>query len=365
MPDGDELSIFVGRRGARYSDPEEWRSLILEERLRRGDVVAVRRAGVTTYHPAGDVPELRELFKEVERPGSADIETFAAAPAPPAAGGRSDLAPPAPPRATSAVPTTPPPGFGATPGSQVGKVDPSAAPATPPWLPQPRPGAPPPPPPRDRPPRRRGAGCLWITLLIAGVSVFLFLRGCPPHPRDAGTSAETVGAVSTEPVTRYVTRTSRVRSRPSASASPPVAELRRGERVTGVLTNGAAGPASWLRFTRGPYEDRYVWAANLSERRPPSLSRAGSGRRVAARSGELLSRPAFDAARVRTVSAGDRLHVAGTVADGWLEILRPAGGVAYLRAETLLGPEAPEETAVAPAGLFDDTGETEPPPDVR
>lgn len=353
MPDGDELSIFVGRRGARYSGPDEWRALILEERLRRGDVVAVRRDGVTTYHPAGDVPELRDLFREVEQ-----------AQAPPPAPSTAASPPPPPPARPSVVPATPPPGFGAARPQQP-RSERGSAPPAPPWLPQPRPGAPPPPRP-PAPPRRRGSGCLWITLLIAGVSVFLFLRGCPPHPNETQGGAETAGSVPSEPVERYVTRTSRVRSRPSASASPPVAELRRGVRVTGVLTSGAAGPASWLRFTRGEHEGRYVWAANLAERRPPSLSRTGAGRRVAARSGELLTRPSFDAERVRTVSAGDRLQVAGTVSDGWLEVLRPGGGVAYLRREVLIGPESPlETTAAAPGGLFDDTGETEPPPDVR
>jgi hypothetical protein len=41
----DELTIYVGNGGEKYSDPQDWRELIVEGRLNGDSFVPVRRAG--------------------------------------------------------------------------------------------------------------------------------------------------------------------------------------------------------------------------------------------------------------------------------------------------------------------------------
>lgn len=61
------LSLFVGRRGLRYSEPSDWRELILDGRLRREDDIASKRGDDALERSrAVDVPELRRLFDEID-----------------------------------------------------------------------------------------------------------------------------------------------------------------------------------------------------------------------------------------------------------------------------------------------------------
>lgn len=350
MAEDGRVSIFVGRRGARTSDPEEWLALIRDERLRRTDTVAVRRDGETAWTPAGDVPELRPLFDQAEAEGPVP-NLPPSRPAPHSASQQqasdpsdgyvlpADFAgidPDAYKDADTAVPVTPA-GFGSEPET--------AKPAKPPR----RPTAPPQP--------RRGGGCataFWITLLLLGGAVFLGLRACGGDSGERR-SAETAAAIaSAEPVDRFVTRTSRVRSAPSAASAPPVGQLRRGEAVTGVLT---ADPNDvnivWMRLTAGRWPDRYVWAANLDTQPPPRLLGGAGGMRTVASRGDMRLRPDSGAERLARLSPGDRLRVAGSVGGGWLEVLRPSGGVAYVREEALrpdAGAPGPLETEAAAPG---------------
>lgn len=345
MAEDGRVSIFVGRRGARTSDPEEWLALIRDERLRRADTVAVRRDGDTVWAPAGDVPELRPLFDQVERE----------------AGGP----PPRPlPAAPSEAPTAPPDhhvlpaGFGPLNPDAEDKTATAVA-AAGGFGSE---GEPPPPtksakraPAPQRPARRGGcATAVWVSLLVLGGLLFLALRGCG---RDEATrrSSETAAAIaSAEPVDRFVTRTSRVRTAPSATSAPPVGQLTRGEAVTGVLTADPNDSSIvWMRLTRGRWADRYVWAANLDAQPPPRLLGGPSGLRIVASRGDSLIRPDRGADRLSRLSPGDRIRVAGSVGGGWLEVLRPSGGVAYIREDALRpegGAPAPSENEAAAPG---------------
>lgn len=61
----DELTIYVGHAGEKYSDPDDWRELIVEGRLEASSLVPVRRAGALQHRRAYDLPELKPLFDEL------------------------------------------------------------------------------------------------------------------------------------------------------------------------------------------------------------------------------------------------------------------------------------------------------------
>jgi uncharacterized membrane protein YhaH (DUF805 family) len=65
------LTIYVGQAGEKYSDPEDWRDLVREGRLRAETVIALRRGGELLHQRAGEAPELASLFAPLIQPGAA------------------------------------------------------------------------------------------------------------------------------------------------------------------------------------------------------------------------------------------------------------------------------------------------------
>jgi stress response protein SCP2 len=81
----DEVTIYVGQGGEKYSDAADWHDLIVDRRLSRDTWVPVRRGGALQHLRAYDVPELRPLFDALAPP-SPEPKTSepARAPDPPA-----------------------------------------------------------------------------------------------------------------------------------------------------------------------------------------------------------------------------------------------------------------------------------------
>jgi stress response protein SCP2 len=89
---GDDLTVYVGDAGEKYSDLDDWRDLIMEGRLLPGSTVPIRRAGALSHQAAKDVPELKVLFDQ-HRP-----EPIATSPAP------AEAKPPSAPAAAKVTP---------------------------------------------------------------------------------------------------------------------------------------------------------------------------------------------------------------------------------------------------------------------
>lgn len=96
--DGD-LTIYVGEAGEKYSDPADWRDLVLDERVTPDRMLAVRRGERLDHLRADAVPELAALFAQltpeypsqpsVERPAATGTQTAEPVAKPPGADWRT------------------------------------------------------------------------------------------------------------------------------------------------------------------------------------------------------------------------------------------------------------------------------------
>lgn len=80
MPSSDQVTIYVGQAGEKYSDPEEWRELIRSKRLARATLIPVRRGGVLQHLQAHEVPELAAVFNDMAEGPSVRVHGSATPP---------------------------------------------------------------------------------------------------------------------------------------------------------------------------------------------------------------------------------------------------------------------------------------------
>lgn len=329
--------------------------------------MAARRGGETSYVRAGDIPELQPLFGQSNsaagRKGQLERDTAPSLGSPPSSappdGPGPGSGPPQPPQAAvMGAPERQPPPLATMASARSSTAQPisPAAPKTP------------------RTPETSKSGLkgflIWAgfcsLLLITLVAVFGNRTSQTPQDQvsettSTGTLPPIPSQYSTpygQPANAYITRQTFVRNSP-ASGGVAVGELLRGEYVTGTWSVGSDGISRWLRLNSGRFVDQYLWSENLSEVAPPTLAQTLSGTLTVERSSQLLARPADGSALLTTLSPGTRVQVSGETYDGWVEVLRPRGGVGYARSATF----TPEESTYLPEQPYSpqDVGEPDAP----
>ena len=80
--------VLLGQ-GEQYDDPDDWRELIRDRRIRRGVELAVRRDGLTFLRRPEEVPELAVVLDAVDPVGAPSQPALAVAKGAPALGGTS------------------------------------------------------------------------------------------------------------------------------------------------------------------------------------------------------------------------------------------------------------------------------------
>jgi uncharacterized membrane protein YhaH (DUF805 family) len=91
-----DLTLYVGEAGEKYSDPADWRELMLDGRVTPDSVLPMRRGERLTHQRAGDAPELAAIFAQLA-PAPSDAAYDGAAIDPEPASFTPPLTPPAPP----------------------------------------------------------------------------------------------------------------------------------------------------------------------------------------------------------------------------------------------------------------------------
>jgi hypothetical protein len=150
-----------------------------------------------------------------------------------------------------------------------------------------------------------------------------------PDAAPAPAPAASVGPSAT----LYAARAATVRDNPTASGSAVVAQLKRGESVSGAIVAGADGKSSWLHIESGPGAGGYVSVANMAETPRPAVIQAIGQPRTLVQSAALHASPDETSPALDTLSPGISVLAAAEVDGGWIEINRRAGGVGYIRRE--------------------------------
>lgn len=130
--------------------------------------------------------------------------------------------------------------------------------------------------------------------------------------------------------TMWVTRTTRLRDRPTSDGSTVLTNLGRGDRLTGEWVLGSDRETRWLRIN---WEGReaYAWGSNLAESQPPPIVQEVHGDFILLAGAIVREYPRDDAREVDRLSAPRAVEIVGVVPDGWVEIARSSGGVGYVR----------------------------------
>jgi|GEM_PF-6773997 len=136
---------------------------------------------------------------------------------------------------------------------------------------------------------------------------------------------ETVGVA----LTFYAVRDAAVRAEPNSS-SRQVATLTRGDSIFGIRVRLAGASEEWIRIESGEHAGAYIWQPNTSDESRPTLARSLSDQWSVATEVGLYSAPDETSRRLDTLSAGLTVHVVGELPNGWWEIARQSGGVAYV-----------------------------------
>lgn len=159
----------------------------------------------------------------------------------------------------------------------------------------------------------------------------------PAEPIPAAPSFDAPTAAAPAPIgpsaTLYAARAASVRDNPTANGSVVVAQLKRGESVSGAIVAGADGKSSWLHIERGPGAGGYVSVANMSDGPRPAVVQAIGQARNLVQAAALHAAPDESSPAIDTLSPGITVMVAAEVEGGWIEINRRAGGVGYVRRE--------------------------------
>jgi hypothetical protein len=319
-----DLTIYVGDAGEKYSDPDDWRELIVNGRLQPDSVIPYRRNGALAHARARDIPELAEVVGALKAAEAAAVA--------PAASGSSPLTEP-PPLTLDKPLAQPSPTVLTAPVADA----PESGPA--PFQPQHRQS--------PRPPAQEGVWPMRVLAAFAGLVVLAVIFGAL---RSTGGGEGDIVVDEAAPVSMFATRETRVRVEPRSSGPAPLASLSRGDAVSGTWVDGAGG-GRWLQLTEGPHQGAYVWGANLLGERPPALAEMIRSTAEVVTAGHVLSAPRPDANILNEVSPGQRLEVVGRTETGWLEITRKSGGVGYVSDTVFTSPEAIAEDA-PPDSMF-------------
>lgn len=212
---------------------------------------------------------------------------------------------------------------------------------------------PPSPPPAQKPLK-------WIAL--GGLVLWFFAYVAGRHPADTPTSATGASEAnsassdvdpeaSLERQTLYTVR--EVNLQQSAKSGAGVGKLPRNTAVTGVIVSGDNSAERWLRIKEGPQTGLYVWGGNLSAGARAELDTSFSGDKQVSVDTSIRAEPHENAAVIvgerTSVTAGDIVSVAGSLAGSWAEIALRKGGVGYVPMASFAATDVADEEADSPA----------------
>ncbi len=170
---------------------------------------------------------------------------------------------------------------------------------------------------------------LSIAALIAVVvaSWFLF-AGAKVNDVNGNTSVAATDEPEGLAKRYYASRNAKVRDKPTVSGSSVLREIKRGEVVSGHLFQGVDATSEWLKLAG---REEYVSLANLVETQPLPLIEAINRRLPVADDIDLRNQPDDQAGVISSVKAGQSVEIVGRLANDWIEVALPKGGVAYFR----------------------------------
>lgn len=154
-----------------------------------------------------------------------------------------------------------------------------------------------------------------------------------PEPPVAAEAAQPAAPPAGPAAAFYATRQATVRDTPTATGSATLAQIKRGESISGSLVAGADGKSSWLKIESGPGAGGFVSATNMSPEPRPSIAQAIGKPRTLVQAAALHAGPDEGSKTLDTLNPGISVLAAAEVAGGWIEIHRRAGGVGYIRKE--------------------------------
>ncbi len=210
-----------------------------------------------------------------------------------------------------------------------------------------------------------GSNLKWVALAIAALvaavvgSWFLFAG-----PKINGVSGNAVIATTEEPEGTakrfYASRDAKVRNKPTANGSIVLREIRRGEAVSGHVFQGVDATSDWLKLDG---QEEYVSLANLVETQPLPLIESIKRTISAPADIELRNQPDDQAGVVISVKARQPIDVVGRLANEWIEVALPKGGVGYFRdSDGMLTEDVPAAPGFSENGPpVDEALPTEPP----
>jgi TonB family protein len=342
-------------------DASDRERAILDEALTPNMSVTVYRDGAPPgVQRAGDIPELRPLFKApAQEPAEADEGPAPSAPTAPQFTPRAVTAKavlkPAPSQPVAVAPTESVP-------------KPTAQAATEPSAPPPAPASGQPDSPYVEPDKTARNVGLWVVL---GIIVVLYLIGRasnqPGAPIPTSTtnpttdtsmgmdtnmtmdsSAQGPAEVSAEEraasVSRFLVRETNVRAQASAN-SASIAMLARGEALQGVLVQGINPQYRWFKITSGPNTGYFVAESNLSDQARPDLDTSFSGRMTVWRPVSIMSEPFSGSQVLDMASAGLIVNVVGLAPNGMAELSLRTGRIGYIDSSAFEGASDQGEAA--------------------
>jgi hypothetical protein len=184
-----------------------------------------------------------------------------------------------------------------------------------------------------------------ILVGIIGLGALTSLGGSPPDTNalsnvsapaaetvfdgDVFNTAEPADETIGEAQTFYAARDAALRIEPSSS-STELGTLRRGTSVFGIRLRPAGSDEVWVRIESGAHAGAYVWLANMSDEARPTLARTLAQQWAISGEVGLYAAPDEASRRLDTLSAGLNVQVAGELENGWWEVARQNGGVAYV-----------------------------------
>jgi hypothetical protein len=125
----------------------------------------------------------------------------------------------------------------------------------------------------------------------------------------------------------YALRTAKLRDKPTTQGSQVLGELKRGQRIEGMMETAADGKTQWFKIVGSGH---YVAGINLSDQQPADLQVAINRTITLDEQTEIRAAASDSATTVDTVSSGARVDAVG-VTNGWIEIGLRKGGVGYIR----------------------------------
>jgi hypothetical protein len=125
----------------------------------------------------------------------------------------------------------------------------------------------------------------------------------------------------------FVSRTAKLRDKPTTTGSIIKGEAPRGTALQGSLVIGEDGKTQWLKVAS---TGEYISFANLSTSAPLPLSIALNRTLTLDEVSAVRSGPADDAAPIDSLQAGAKVEAIGVV-NGWIEIGLKKGGVGYFK----------------------------------